>query len=251
MTYVSGVSKLGLSKYAVNVAGAQAAGNSLMPVLERWGNNYLNGAEFSGSIAKGTGVSIGTDADIFLSLSSTTPGTLADMYNSLHNAMTAAGYQPRRQNVSIGITVNGYSVDLVPGRRQSQFGNDHSLYRSKAASWTQTDVSTHVAHVAGSGRIDEIRILKAWRLLHGLAFPSFHLELAVIDGLAYARRGDLAANVWKVLEYLRDNIQSRRYIDPANTNNVVSDDCTLAEKAAIAAKARDSLQQRNWQGIVW
>lgn len=240
-----------LSTYAVNTAAAQAAANLVLPVIEKWANGYLNRAEFSGSIAKGTGVSIGTDADVFLSLSSTTPGTLADMYDTLHRAVTAAGYTARRQNVSVGIQVNGYSIDLVPGRRQSQYGNDHSLYRSKVASWTQTNVATHVAHVASSGRIEEIRILKAWRLRHGLTFPSFYLELALIDGLAYARQGNLAANVMAGLEHIRDNIRTRKYMDPANTNNAVSDDCSPAEKAAIAAKAAESLQRRTWQEVVW
>lgn len=240
-----------LAKYAVNVSGAEAAGNTIYPTLEQWASGYLVKAEFSGSLAKGTGVSIGTDADIFLSLSSTTPGTLANMYNTLSNAVNNAGYTARKQNVSIGVTVNEYSIDLVPGRRHSQFGNLHSLYRSRTDSWTQTNIATHISHVRNSGRIEEIRVLKTWRLLRGLAFPSFYLELAVIDGLKYARKGDLAANVLTALEHLRDNIESARYVDPANSNNVVSDDCTLLEKMAIAAKARESRGQKTWETIVW
>ncbi len=245
--YLTGI----LTKYAVNTAGAQAAGQTIYPVLEKWGNGLLKSAEFSGSLAKGTGVSIGTDADIFLSLSSTTPGTLSDMYYTLCNAVTAAGYPVRKQNVSVGTTVNGYSIDLVPGRRQSQHGNDHSLYRSKVNSWTQTNVATHIAHVKGSGRIDEIRILKAWRQLHQLSFPSFYLELAVIDALANARQGNLATNVLTALEHLRDKIELSRYIDPANSNNVISDDCTQTEKRAIAAKAHESRGRSTWKEIVW
>jgi hypothetical protein len=54
---------------------------------------------------KGTGVSNRTDVDIFESLSSVTPCTLADMYGTLFNKLSARGYQPRKQNVSIGIKV--------------------------------------------------------------------------------------------------------------------------------------------------
>jgi hypothetical protein len=240
-----------LSKYAVNVAGAEAAAQTLFPLLKKWGNNYLMGAEFSGALAKGTGISIATDADIFLSVSSSTPGTLAEMYNSLCNAVTAAGYSAKRQNVSVGVTVNGWSIDLVPGRRQSQYGNDHSLYLSKSGKWTQTNVATHIAHIKSSGRIDEIRAIKAWRQLHRLSFPSFFLELAVLDSLAYARKGNLAANVLTVLEHLRDKIERARCVDPANSNNIVSDDCTQAEKAAIAAKAAESRAHSSWGPIVW
>lgn len=96
-----------LQKYAVNISGAKAAGNMIYPVLKKWGGQYLNNASYSGSLAKGAGISASTDADIFLSLSSTTPGTLADMYLSLYNAVTTAGYTARKQDVSIGATVNG------------------------------------------------------------------------------------------------------------------------------------------------
>ncbi|MFH2057936.1 MAG: nucleotidyltransferase [Pseudomonadota bacterium] len=245
--YLAGI----IQKYAVNTVGAEAAGQTLYPVLQKWGGSYLNSVEFSGSLAKGTGVSIGTDADIFLSLSSSTPGMLADMYLTLYNAVTNAGYMARKQNVSIGLKVNGYSIDLVPGRRQSQQGNDHSLYLSKANSWTQTNVAKHIAHVKGSGRINEIRVIKVWRQLHDLEFTSFFLEMAVIDALTYARVGNLAANVLTVLEHIRDNIKAVRYVDPANTNNVISDDCTDAEKSTIAVQAATSRGQQIWGRIVW
>jgi hypothetical protein len=240
-----------IQKYAANTAGAEAAGQIIYPVLKQWGNGYLNNAEFSGSHAKGTAISIGTDADIFLSMSSTTPGTLADLYHTLFNAVTNAGYTARKQNVSIGVKVNGYSIDLVPGRRQSQFGNDHSLYRSKASTWTLTNVSKHISYVQGSGRINEIKILKVWRQLHGLEFPSFFLEMAVIDALVYARTGNLAANVLTALDHIRDKIRTVRYIDPANTNNVVSGDCTATEKLSIATQAANSRAQQTWERIVW
>lgn len=240
-----------LQKYAVNVVGAKAAGSAIYPVLQKWGNQYLNNASYSGSLAKGTGISAATDADIFLSLSSTTPGSLADMYMTLYNAVTSAGYVARMQDVSIGVTVNGYSIDLVPGRRHSQYGYDHSLYRNKKATWTQTNINTHISYVTGSNRIDEIRLLKLWRLRHKLSISSFYLEMVVIDALRHARVGNTAANVWQVLEHLRDNIETTQYIDPANTNNIVSNDCTKTEKTAIAAKARESLGKKTWEEIVW
>ncbi len=245
--YLAGI----LQKYTVNTAGVKIAAQVIYPILEKWGNGYLNKAEFSGSIAKGTSISLGTDADIFLSLSSSVPGTLADIYLTLYNAMTDAGYSTRKQNVSIGINVNGCSIDLVPGRRQSSFGSNHSLYRSKAKTWTQTNVANHISYVQSSGRMNEIRILKVWRQLHRLEFPSFFLEMAVIDALANARTNNLAANVLKVLDYLSDKIKSVKYIDPSNTNNIISDDCTLVEKDTIADQAASSRMQKTWEKIVW
>jgi hypothetical protein len=44
-----------IQKYAVNPERAKAAGNQIYPVLEKWSNGFLVKAEFSGSLAKGTG----------------------------------------------------------------------------------------------------------------------------------------------------------------------------------------------------
>ena len=240
-----------LNKYVVNTVGARAAVQQILPVLQRWGGAYLLSTEFAGSLAKGTAIRIGTDADLFLSISSAVPATLEQIYDSLFNTVTAAGYQPRKQNVSIGVRIDGYDIDLVPGRRQSQYGNNHSLYKNKTKSWTLTNVASHINTVSRSGRLEEIRILKVWRALHNLPLPSFLLEMAVIDALHYARNGNLAANVWTVLEHLRDNIERVRYVDPANTNNVISDDCNAAEKAQIASCAHSSCLQQTWKTIVW
>ena len=240
-----------LNKYAVNVSGAEAAGNAIYPVIVKGGNAYLIKAEFSGSLAKGTGVNIGTDADIFISVSSTTPGTLADLYETLFNAVSQSGYPARKQNVSIGTTVNGYKIDLVPGKRQSQHGNDHSLYKNKSGTWTKTNINTHINYVKGSNRIEEIRLAKIWRQLHDLEFPSFYLEMAVIDSLKYSAVGNLSGNFLKVLEFFRDELPTKRYIDPANTNNVISDDLNTAQKSAISIQAKHSRNQNTWGGIVW
>lgn len=240
-----------LQRYAVNIAGAEAAGNLIYPTIKKWGGDFLLSAEFSGSLAKGTAISIGTDADIFLSLSSSTPDKLSDIYSSLFNAVTSAGYTARKQNVSIGLKSNEYSIDLVPGRRQSQYGNEHSLFLNKTNTWTKTDVKNHVAYVKNSGRIDEIKIIKTWRQLHGLDFPSFFLEMTVIDALAYARTGNLASNVITCLNFIRDHIETVRYIDPANINNIISDVCTASEKNTLVNQAKSSLAQSSWESVVW
>ena len=240
-----------LQKYAVNVESAKIAVNAIYPTIQNWGNGYLENATFSGSMAKGTSISLSTDADVFLSLASNTPGTLADMYNSLCIAMEAAGLPVRRQNVSVGTTKNGCSIDLVPGRRQSQQGADHSLYRRKANSWTLTNVDRHIAYVRDSGRVDEIRILKIWRTRYSLDFPSFFLEMATIEALSGRRRGDVGSNVLFALEFIRDRISNVRLVDPSNANNIISDDLSDAEKRTLSHAASRAKSESNWGGIVW
>jgi hypothetical protein len=213
----------------------------LRPTIAQWANKYLVRMAPSGSFVKGTANSSGTDIDIFISLAANTPDNLKDIYNSMFAWMQGSGYTPKQQNVSINIRVGAYVVDLVPAKRQDAHSNDHSLYRRRANTWTKTNVTTHIAYVQRAQRINETRIIKLWRNQKGLDFPSFYLELTVIDALKGARVGNLSANVVTVLEYLRDRFEYARVVDPANTNNIISDDMTAAEQAMISAAATRTL----------
>lgn len=240
-----------LAQYAVNTAGAEAAGNALYPIIQRWAGVYLVSAEFSGSLRKGTAVTLSADADIFISLSSNTPNTLENIYSTLCTAVQSTGLPVRRQNVSVGTNINGYKIDLVPGRMQSQNGNDHSLWKSHAQTWTQTNIRTHIDIVTSSNRLEEIKTIKVWRTLNNLDFPSIYLELVVIEALRYARAGNLAQNVCSVLEYLRDNFLRARFVDPANTNNIISADLSEDNKQRISRQAAATLLVQNWNQVIW
>ncbi|MBA4797386.1 MAG: nucleotidyltransferase [Rhizobiales bacterium] len=214
---------------------------TLQPALILWGGQYIVDIRPSGSFAKGTAVSGGTDIDVFISLTSTLGTPLASIYDTLISALSQAGFPTRRQNVSVGTAINGWRVDVTPARRQDQHGNYHSLWSNKAGSWLQTNVNEHCRVVLGSGRLDEIRLMKIWRNRFGLDWPSFYLELFTIDALYGARIGNLQQNIVTVLCAVADGIATRRLIDPANTNNVVSDTLTLQEKVRLSSAAQSAL----------
>lgn len=161
----------------------------LQEPIQQWASGYLVSVSPSGSFAKGTANRSGTDIDLFISLQQGTPATLKDIYESLYTKMASVGYTPKRQNVSINIRVNGYDVDLVPANRQDLYSEDHSLYRRKADTWMKTNVVKHISIVAPSMRTEEIRILKLWRAQKCLEFPSFYLELTVLNALAWKPLG--------------------------------------------------------------
>lgn len=236
-------------------APARSVIATMYPLLQRWGAGYLREISPSGSFAKGTANRSGTDIDLFLSLAPETSTTLSQIYNSLDSTLTRAGYTTRRQNVSINVRVTTsqggmYDVDLVPAKRHDAHSSDHSLYRSKAGTWTKTNVATHIATVIQGGRQQETRILKLWRNQKRLDFPSFYLELATIEALRHAYSSTLGERVSSVLRYLRDTWPSARFVDPANTNNVISDDLTAAEKRAVSGAADRAIAASTWAEVV-
>ena len=236
---------------AQRMAKVRAAAAKLVLMLSSFVAPYRLSISYSGSISKGTSVITGTDLDLFISLSSQTPFTLQQIYLGLVSYLRTRGYHARPQNVSVGLTFDNLKVDLTPGRRHSQHGDDHSLYLSKRGTWTQTNITKHRAHVVGSGRVDEIRLAKIWRHVHAIEFPSFALELAVIEALHGALTGVIEQNFVRVLEYFADELERARLVDPANQGNIVSDDMTAAELKDIATHARRSLGSSRWDQVVW
>lgn len=229
---------------------AHQAGQALLPIIRDWAGNNLLGVSYSGSYAKGTAIRGLTDVDLFISLGHSTPEILKDIYGKLGQYLKGRGFVPRFQNVSVKVFQGGLSVDLVPGRKQAGLTTDHSLYKRKADTWTQTNVNRHISIVKDSGRIHEIRVIKLWRLLNGLEFPSFYLELTVINALQGCLRNQPASNVLRALRYIASNLASARVVDPANSNNVISDDLTLDEKRRVAVQASNSVRQPTWDKII-
>lgn len=246
LEYVNNV----LKKYAVNLSKANRYYNLFSPYIHEWANGYPVDVKISGSSKKGTAVSSGTDVDLFISLTSTNNNTLNEIYDSLYEYMTEKGFSARRQNVSIGIDYNSDRIDLVPARRQSQYGNDHSLYISKKNSWTKTNIDTHITQVVNSKRTNEIKLAKIWRNLNNFDFPSFYLELVVIDALYNRTAGATDANFLTVLRHIGKSLESKTYTDPANSNNCISDQISVTEKRKIAIAANKSASQEDWKDIV-
>lgn len=246
-----------LHKYHVNHGAnslVDSAAKLIVPIIVQWSritNIELVNVYFSGSFSKGTAIKGGTDVDFLISISSRTSYQLGYIYNSLHAFLVSKGYAAKKQNVSIGISISNVNIDLVPAKRQNQFGNDHSLYCRRTDSWIKTNIIAQHNYVIDSGRLDEIRLTKIWRNSHGLVFPSFCLELAVIEALYHQRSGQLASNFMMIMDYLACNSLNHRLIDPGNSNNIVTDELTDNDRMNISNIAYVSRRKPYWESIVW
>ena len=109
------------------------------------------------------------------------------------------------------------------------------LWQSRYDTWLKTDIAEQIRYVRYSGLINEILALKIWRRRHALRFPSFLMELAVIHALKPDRPID--ESFTSLLRFLATDFPTTRLLDPANSNNVVSDLLTPVEKLRIARTA--------------
>lgn len=252
-----------LQKYSAKDLGSYSdALFQLKTTLIHWASGcYLNILD-SGSRAKGTAISLASDVDYLISLSSNcnnNSGGLKACYDALFVLLknTYGQYNVRKQNVSIRLNLNGLEVDVTPAKQQSGTTHYHSLYVSKTDSWTQTNIQKHITDISQSGRINEIKILKIWRQLHKLDFPSIYLEYLLVNNILLNKSKDISNlenNVWFVLQELaktQNNPLYSRIIDPSNTNNILSDLLTNTEKAKIITQAQATIRANNWNQVVW
>jgi hypothetical protein len=217
----------------------------LTPLLRRWTfSPHLESITLSGSHPKGTALRT-SDTDIFLSLAPETPGPLAGIQHSL--AGHFRDYMPRPRNVSLRIHLQGAKIDLVPARRR-QNSTTHTLWQQRYNTWLQTDIAEQIRHIRSSGLINEIQALKIWRKRNTLRFPSFLLELTVIRALKPNQ--PISQSFLNLLEYLATTFPTARLLDPANSNNVVSDLLTPEQKHRIATAAKLALQSHSWPEIL-
>ena len=229
------------------------AGERLRGLIQSWYAARLVRVHNSGSFAKGTSIKGGTDLDLFISLKPRSGKSLKKMFEGLHRYAHQEGLRPRRQNVSIGVEVNGVKVDLVPARKHAG-KSDHSLYLSRRQGWTKTNVDKHITLVRRSGKSATIRAAKIWRSNRSLYFPSFYLELAVLRALQGRAPQGTADELKRVLEFLVAELSRAEFVDPANGANIISSDLSPDEKQEIVRQAVASLSRvrnRQWEKVVW
>ena len=228
-------------------------GQRLRGLIQRWYSGRLERVHNSGSFAKGTSIRGGVDLDLFISLKPRTGNSLRAIYEGLYRYAEDDGLNPRRQNVSIGVTVDTVKVDLVPARRHKD-SDFHSLYRYQQKAWTKTNVKDHISLIRNSGKSRTIRAAKVWRTNRGIRFPSFYLELAVLRALENEYPQGAATELTKALEFLAAEFVNSEFVDPANEQNIISDDLTLDQKRDIANQAQASLLNigsGSWQRVLW
>lgn len=242
-----------LEKYqARDLTNYSVAISQLKNTLQTWASSCFIEILNSGSRAKGTAISLASDVDYLVSLTSgcnENSGGLKSIYDSMYSKLNSNYRNVRKQNVSIRINLSGLEADITPARKQTGKTNDHWLYISKLDTRKQTNIQRHIKDISQSGRVNEIKLLKIWRELNQLDFPSIYLEYLVVNNILLNKSKDinnLADNVaYALTELAKDNGNplNARIIDPANSTNILSDLLNQTEKNRIISKAKIAVQQ--------
>ena len=233
--------------------------NSLITILSnRWWDCLIE-IKQSWSMAKWTAISLSSDLDLMVSLvhnCNETSWWLESIFNSLWSCLNTSYWinNVRKQNVSYRINLNWIKIDITPARKLSWNTNEHTIRISKQNTWQKTNIQMHINDISNSWRINEIKLLKIRRELNNLEFTSIYLEYLVLNILSWKSKQleHLSDNFLFILtEIANTNVMFKRIIDPANSNNILSDLLTQTEKESIIRAARLARQQQYWNNIVY
>lgn len=206
---------------------------------------------YAGSYAKGTLTTCAYDLDVVVYVPPSSRYTVEDAYTEIEERLRRAGYNTRRHNVAIRLPLGrAFHVDVVPGKVLTTDNQLANLYASELGTTRLTDVRHHVALVLRSRHRDVIRLLKIWKNRQRLDLSTFVLELTVAEALAGSTAQGLGWRAMTVLRYLSREFRRARLVDPANANNVVSNDVTAATKMSVQRAAERALAQSQWKLVV-
>ncbi|WP_111308026.1 hypothetical protein [Confluentibacter sediminis] len=212
---------------------------------------------FNGSIIKGTSIQ-NSDVDIQLRFKKPT-GTIEHVFNKVYEFLNyelddEAITNVRKQKHSIGITydVNGekYRIDIVPTRISKNAFNDDYIYVNETSLFGQSTFKKinpskqlRVLNFTNQER-KVVKLLKMWKNENDIDIKSIYLELLVKKAF---QNGTLPRNIDKclleVLNYLGENIHKIRIIDPANSNNIISDTISYDEKVSLGNYCLDMISK--------
>ncbi len=193
----------------------------------------------NGSIIKGTSIH-NSDIDIQLKFNKDS-GKIDDMINIVENFLKSSFYDNklqnvRRQNHSIGLIFNisgeEKRIDIVPMREIENGKGDTYLYSTESNSIKKTNSKIQNSKLKFTEKQKQIiKLLKGWKIDNGLQLPSILIEHIVKRAFAehIVPRGIDNALLF-VIDYLANKITYIRIVDPANTNNIISNSITYKEK---------------------
>lgn len=207
--------------------------------------------KYAGSHEKGTMIRENYDLDIVCYFPSTDTRSLKEIRDDVSTHLSKKyvlqdkASAERIMNLKGASAPQGYHIDVVPGRFIE--GSDdvfiHVAYGDKER--MQTNLKTHIKHIAESGCVPVIRLVKVWAHRKNVHIKTFILELFVVEALKGSQnKSDLKASFLKVMEAFKDKFGNLQLVDPANpTGNVVSRTISSSDKAMTANAGEEAFNQ--------
>lgn len=173
---------------------------------------------FGGSYAKGTMIKGKYDLDFVIYFGSNFKNTPKELSEYVENVLKKK-YNTLRYGVATQLSCNGFEIDVVVGKAQDEKFIYSTLWNSKDEKEMRASLTVHIDNVTEVEQV--VKILKIWRLNHKLNWHKLAMEQAIVRVLKDKQKNDLGECFKEILLDIKSNIDSVKFLDPANCNNPI------------------------------
>jgi hypothetical protein len=204
-----------------------------------------------GSHGKGTAIGQSYDLDIVIYFPSSCYESPKQLFELVRRTIAERNIRINQHyGVAIQVDYKGYSIDIVPGKAIGQDYQIANLYNIAKNQNMRTSLQEHISSVQEVLQI--VRIMKIWRSNHNLSIHKMALEQIIIDALDGKNISDFGDSIKTILLYIKSNIQDKKFIDPANSNNHITVSTVERENVRkVAENNYSNFSYNNWQKIIW
>lgn len=215
---------------------------------QKFKNDLAITPKFHGSISKGTSI-YGSDIDIQLQFKKDF-GTLADVYHSVSDFVfdefkdsSLEGVREQKHSIGMEFKIKGEikRIDIVPVRQIENGNNDTCLFVNKTGffekpTYKKTNSERQLSALTFNYREKRIiKLLKVWKAENNLSIKSIYLEWLTKKAIEQKSLSNNIENaLMDVIYFIATNIKYIRIVDPANSNNIISNSLTNEEKSTIS-----------------
>ncbi|KKN47375.1 hypothetical protein LCGC14_0663680 [marine sediment metagenome] len=187
---------------------------------------------------------------LILYWASDAPYTLKNIYKSVGSVLQRNWDYVHKKKVGWELPFKGdFHIDVIPGKYSSTDNTYAYLYNKESGGRFQTSIEIQVNYVKNSKRQDTIRLMKLWKKIKSVPIKTFILEHMTIEGCKGISRNTLEPQLNAVFEYLENNVTTKKISDPANSQNIISNDITAEEKNRIRRLSTKALDAESWSQV--
>lgn len=228
---------------------------NLRDTIEQQLNDSLKGSPktyYGGSYKKKTMIKASYDLDIILYWAPDAPYTLQNLYKRVGSVLQKNWKCVKSKRVGWELPFEGdFHIDVIPGKESSKDSQYAYLYNRKTGGRFQTSIKIQINYVQNSRRQDAIRLMKLWKKRKNVPIKTFILEQMVIEGCKALSRNTLEPQLDATFEYIKDNITTKKIFDPANSQNIISNEISIEQKNRIRKLASQAINADKWSQIFY
>lgn len=156
------------------------------------------------------------------------------------NSLTAVRTQKHSLGLSFKVANKERRIDVVPLRQVNNGTGDNYLFVGNSSlfgspTYKKTNPKKQLAALNFTLKQKRIiKLLKAWKIENSISIKSMHLEYLVHKAFKSRKMpADIDKCLLEVIRFIGNNITTLRFVDPGNSNNIISNTLTGRQKINI------------------